>query len=198
MSSQIHRPPNYMGYGGPQAQHQLPQQHSVPHQDIQFDEAAFERAFDEASAELDSIQLTESQAPTLTKSSTETAELLNPTIAVSEAQSLRQLQSVGLEQHEEIEMSHSDLVDAEASARSAQVDDDDDTATHPRSQTDPKLEQDEMSRTAAALLDSVADNTSDKFQQSNFLTLMRQFRDRAVKVEGKDIVPVDGENREPV
>lgn len=49
-------------------------------------------------------------------------------------------------------------------------------------------DDDEMAETAARLLDSVADNTSEKFRQSTFLELMRRLRDREVRVEGDKIV----------
>ena len=51
-------------------------------------------------------------------------------------------------------------------------------------------DDDEMAETAARLLDSVADNTSEKFRQSTFLELMRRLRDREVRVEGDKMVEV--------
>jgi hypothetical protein len=51
-------------------------------------------------------------------------------------------------------------------------------------QNDP----DALARTAGHLLDSVRDNQSDKFQNSLFLGLMRQLRDKKVVVEGDKIV----------
>ena len=45
---------------------------------------------------------------------------------------------------------------------------------------------DELARTAGQLLDSVRNEQSQKFQQSNFLALMRRIRDREVEVEGDD------------
>jgi hypothetical protein len=47
---------------------------------------------------------------------------------------------------------------------------------------------DALARTAGQLLESVRGNTSQKFQNSEFLQLMRQFRDREVHVEGDKIV----------
>lgn len=47
---------------------------------------------------------------------------------------------------------------------------------------------DALARTAGQLLESVRNNTSQKFQNSEFLQLMRQFRDREVQVEGDKIV----------
>ncbi|KAI9734916.1 MAG: hypothetical protein M1834_001996 [Cirrosporium novae-zelandiae] len=45
---------------------------------------------------------------------------------------------------------------------------------------------DDLARTAGQLLDSVKHDQSQKFQQSNFLALMRRLRDKEVKVEGDD------------
>lgn len=47
---------------------------------------------------------------------------------------------------------------------------------------------DALSKTAGKLLHSVENNQSSKFQNSQFLTLMRQFRDRQALVEGDKIV----------
>ncbi|PQE19873.1 Peroxin 20 protein [Rutstroemia sp. NJR-2017a BVV2] len=57
---------------------------------------------------------------------------------------------------------------------------------------DPKQSPDALSRTAGQLLDSVRHDQSDKFQNSQFLQLMRQFRDREVVVEGDKLVDVGG------
>jgi hypothetical protein len=53
---------------------------------------------------------------------------------------------------------------------------------------------DAVARTAGQLLESVKDNQSDKFQKSQFLELMRQLRDREVRVEGDKIVGVQPED----
>ena len=58
----------------------------------------------------------------------------------------------------------------------------------------PKVnEDDEMAATAGRLLERVADNTSEKFQNSQFLELMRRLRDREVRVEGDKMVEVNGQ-----
>ncbi|KAK8216250.1 hypothetical protein IWZ01DRAFT_430709 [Phyllosticta capitalensis] len=54
----------------------------------------------------------------------------------------------------------------------------------------PNQEDEELARTAGQLLDSVAHDTSQKFQQSNFLALMRKLRDHEVRVEGDKVVEV--------
>lgn len=48
----------------------------------------------------------------------------------------------------------------------------------------------ELARTAGQLLENVKGDQSQKFQQSNFLSLMRQLRDREVRVEGDQLVDV--------
>jgi len=57
---------------------------------------------------------------------------------------------------------------------------------------------DALARTAAQLLDSVKDNRSDKFQNSQFLELMRQLRDREVTVQGDTIVGMDKEENQAI
>lgn len=52
-------------------------------------------------------------------------------------------------------------------------------------------DDDEMAETAGRLLERVADNTSEKFQNSQFLELMRRLRDREVRVEGDKMVDVN-------
>ena len=52
------------------------------------------------------------------------------------------------------------------------------------------IDGDELARTAGALLDRVKDDHSAKFQQSSFLALMRQLRDKEIVVDGEQMVPV--------
>ncbi|KAK7005741.1 hypothetical protein R3P38DRAFT_2556191 [Favolaschia claudopus] len=68
------------------------------------------------------------------------------------------------------------------------------SAVQPQShapQTNPYEEADELARTAALLLETVGDaqTTNLKFQNSEFLGLMRGLRDREVVVEGNEVVP---------
>ena len=51
-------------------------------------------------------------------------------------------------------------------------------------------EADELARTAGQLLENVRTDQSQKFRESNFLSLMRQLRDREVRVEGDKLVDV--------
>ena len=65
----------------------------------------------------------------------------------------------------------------------------------PQLQAQPDVDA-ELAHTAGVLLDTVADNQSEKFQQSSFLALMRQFRDHEVKVEGDKVVGVHDSNEQ--
>jgi hypothetical protein len=68
-----------------------------------------------------------------------------------------------------------------------------DLISHPNTQEtfDQSRENDEMARTAGQLLNSVSGDTSEKFQNSTFLQLMRQLRDKQVVVDGDKIRPAD-------
>lgn len=60
----------------------------------------------------------------------------------------------------------------------------------PKEELPQRNDEDEMAETAGKLLEKVADNTSEKFQNSQFLELMRRLRDREVRVEDDKIVEV--------
>lgn len=51
-------------------------------------------------------------------------------------------------------------------------------------------EADELAKTAGQLLENVKHDQSAKFQGSNFLSLMRQLRDKEVRIEGDNFVDV--------
>lgn len=51
---------------------------------------------------------------------------------------------------------------------------------------------DELARTAGQLLSAVQHDTSDKFQNSQFLALMRKIRDGEVRVEGEEFKETHG------
>ena len=69
-----------------------------------------------------------------------------------------------------------------------------DTIYHQASQEEQehtdKDNADELARTAGLLLDNLKHDQSQKFQNSNFLSLMRQLRDREIHVEGDKLVDV--------
>ena len=60
----------------------------------------------------------------------------------------------------------------------------------PRNESDLQTEVDELARTAGQLLDSLQGEQNSKFQQSSFLGLMRQLRDKEIRIEGDKMVSV--------
>ena len=150
-----------------------------------FDEAAFDQAFEQAAA-----AEAEAQA-SLHDERVRQAEIQRQTAASWQAvaedvqsyeQSLHALPEQMMQDYlEDLERIGADTI--EDVSRATQVD-----------QTTLD-DRDELARTAGALLDRVKGNQSEKFQQSSFLALMRQLRDKEVVVEGDDIVRVSHTHR---
>ncbi|KAF9251551.1 hypothetical protein DTO013E5_4022 [Penicillium roqueforti] len=145
--------PSYQMYGSSMNQMQPSQvMQTEQHHMQQFDESAFEAAFDQARADMELQGVDAAQLDTQ-KQSQETNEVGIPEPVTQEHIRLG-----------------SDLI--------------------PKSEKqDPETrnrDADELARTAGQLLDSVRNETSEKFQQSNFMALMRRIRDREVEVEGDD------------
>ena len=65
-----------------------------------------------------------------------------------------------------------------------------DEAAKAKQEREGENDADELARTAGQLLDNLKHDQSQKFQESNFLSLMRQLRDREVRVEGDKLVEV--------
>lgn len=59
----------------------------------------------------------------------------------------------------------------------------------------PLHDADELSLTAGLLLDNLKHEENPKFQNSQFMGLMKQFRDREVIVDGNEIIENDGRTR---
>ena len=140
-----------------------------------FDEEAFARAFEEAAqAEMASKEAESQQETSQQDSSQEQRENveLGQDIMINEsAERLLATTEEGLLDQERIGA---------------------DTIQDPATQ-DPKVAQEEngpdaLARTAGQLLDTVRNDQSTKFQNSQFLELMRQFRDREATVQGNMIV----------
>ncbi|KAF7893351.1 uncharacterized protein EAF02_000889 [Botrytis sinoallii] len=134
-----------------------------------FDEAAFARAFEQAAnaeSERAQQQELESQAASVQHEETHTMDHLHVT---KEAES-------------ELERAEKQLLGQ--SLLGADTIQDPATATSEQNIHAP----DALSRTAGELLSSVSNNQSEKFQNSQFLQLMRQFRDKEVTVEGDEVV----------
>ncbi|CAI7641780.1 unnamed protein product [Penicillium glandicola] len=146
--------PNYQMYGSSMNQMQPLQALQTEQQNHtqQFDESAFEAAFDQARADMELQGVDVAQQ--------DTHKNLEETNKVDVSEPVT---------HEQIRLG-SDLIPQN---------DKQDPQT--RSQ-----DADDLARTAGQLLDSVRNEQSQKFQQSNFLALMRRIRDREVEVQGDD------------
>ncbi|KAJ5530073.1 peroxin-20 Pex20-Penicillium chrysogenum [Penicillium freii] len=146
--------PGYQMYGSSMNQMQPSQgmQTEQQHHAQQFDESAFEAAFDQARADME-LQAVDVAQQDTQKHLQETNEV---EITEPVAQEQIRLGSDLIPQSEK--------QDPETQSRDA----------------------DELARTAGQLLDSVRNEQSQKFQQSNFLALMRRIRDREVEVAGDD------------
>jgi hypothetical protein len=141
---------------------------SQPQNEV-FDDEAFARAFDEAAqAELNHAQETHQ---TETTTSTQLHQQPQEEILLSESASrfMNEEPREAWRVHDQAPLGADTILE-----------------------DDPKQPPDALSRTAGQLLDSVRHDQSDKFQNSQFLQLMRQFRDREVVVEGDKLVDVGG------
>jgi hypothetical protein len=61
----------------------------------------------------------------------------------------------------------------------------------PRTSEQISRDHDELARTAGQLVNSVSGDKSSKFENSQFLSLMRKLRDRQVEVRGEDFHDID-------
>lgn len=145
--------PGYQMYGSMnQMQPSQVMQNQQQNPAEQFDESAFEAAFDQARADM---------------------ELQGSDFAQKDTQ--QNLQETPQDQAAE------PITQSEIRLGSDLIPQSDKQDPHARSR-----DADELARTAGHLLDSVRNDQSQKFQQSNFLALMRRIRDREVEVEGDD------------
>ncbi|ATZ46480.1 hypothetical protein BCIN_01g10650 [Botrytis cinerea B05.10] len=134
-----------------------------------FDDAAFARAFEQAAnAESERMQQQELES--------QAAKAQNEEIHAMDQQHVTKEAELELDRAEKQLLGQS-LLGADTIQDPA-------TATSEQNAHAP----DALSRTAGELLSSVSNNQSDKFQNSQFLQLMRQFRDKEVTVEGDKVV----------
>ncbi|CAG7917183.1 unnamed protein product [Penicillium olsonii] len=138
--------PNYPMYGSMNQMQpsQIPQSQQKPVE--QFDESAFEAAFDQARADME-------------------LQGANQKDTLNHLEDTHEYEPVT----EDIRLG-SDLI----------------PQTEKQDPQTKGRDADELARTAGQLLDSVRNEQSDKFAQSNFLALMRRIRDREVEVEGDE------------
>ncbi|KAL4879805.1 hypothetical protein BJY04DRAFT_193019 [Aspergillus karnatakaensis] len=155
------QPPYAPSYGlhNPQIGSYAPAQDVVASQSLgteTFNESAFEAAFEQAKADMTS-QFEDTTADAKTRGTT--LNDLYSTEEVSAQQIVPETIRIGSDTIPQINKDNSQTAVNDA---------------------------DELARTAGQLLNSVSNETNQKFQQSNFLALMRRIRDREVQVEGDE------------
>lgn len=148
----------------------------------QFDEAAFERAFDMAKEDM-MVDATPASAVENAQ-----AERADESLSFDQSQTAADMSREshqlhqnevlhGLnDQHQPLDM-HDRFLPEEVLREGQQ-----------ESQQSTRESDDALAATAQELLEKVENNQTDKFKNSQFLSLMRKLRDREVKVEGDKMV----------
>lgn len=189
--------PEYSMYVTPQAgfppqQDQYTAHHQVQVQPI-YNEAAFEAAFAQATQHVQNMALGEQQQQPQQQSAADLQQQqyhahLAETVATAQQQaaiSYQELLANGLPVLErapspsQLRIGSDAIPYREAQPQQQQSQQD--------RQHQENLDADELARTAGELLSSVQHDTSDKFQSSQFLALMRRIRDGQVRVMGEEL-----------
>lgn len=141
----------------------------------QFDEAAFERAFDMAKEDM-------------------MADVA-PVSAVDDAQMNQEVESMSAAKAEESHQLNQQDVEQSLSDLHHPLDSNEHALPegmireeHKEPEQNTRNDDDALAATAQELLEKVENNQTDKFRNSQFLGLMRRLRDREVKVEGDKMV----------
>ena len=149
----------------------------------QFDEAAFERAFDQAREDM----------------MAGTEEMETDQMVYERGASTGNYEVQGRLSQEEAELHHLEhlprpdvlqRLESDPIAEELLREDDSTVQTEDEQPEQDKQKEDDdaLALTAQELLEKVEHNQTDKFRNSQFLSLMRKLRDREVKVEGNDMV----------
>lgn len=182
----ISHDPNQNQFLSPATQYGQIQQHfpNQPQSEA-LDEAAFEAAFAEAA----SADLRATSSPLLQTNLQQPSQMTTTTSDSNDFQSASQhsppttvFPKIG-----------SDLIPPTTQNLTSNTTENQQEQEQPQQATD--ADADSLALTAGELLHSVKDDSSEKFQQSNFLALMRRLRDREVVVRGDDIVENGDNNR---
>ena len=187
---------SYPMFDGTSSQLSSIAQQKQPEQEDTFDEEAFERAFEAAKSEMEQAQEQERLDNTQHNSNGGHTLMAYQT----QLERLEQQQEEGEKQQANVELGNDVLINesAEHLMRSNHLVEQERIGSDrilykdqdQRAEQAPHDESDDLARTAGQLLDNVKHDQSQKFQESNFLALMRQLRDREVRVEGDKMVDV--------
>lgn len=141
----------------------------------QFDEAAFERAFDMAKEDMmvDLTPVSVEEDVQAERAEQTTADMSSESHQLHQNEVLQNLN----DQHQPLDNMQNHLLPEEVIREGQQ---------EPHQST--RESDDALAATAQELLEKVENNQTDKFRNSQFLGLMRKLRDREVKVEGDKMV----------
>jgi hypothetical protein len=149
----------------------------------QFDEAAFDRAFDLAREDMMAdVEDTAQQEATDQRAAEVEA------IVEQEATSMLKEIEATTNLHDYLSNQSSHPPDIEHEPVEEMIEQDEQIQQQPEEQQAPYNDDDQLAATAQELLEKVEHNQSDKFKNSQFLGLMRRLRDREVRVEGDKMV----------
>ena len=157
----------------------------------QFDDAAFERAFDQAREDMmvdtEDVRAVE-EIPYQTGASTGSYEEHVDQVRKEAMAAIREHQENVAKGHDNDDMTYFedkfDFGDEPMNEVTIQQQEEKQEQTQERQQED----DDALAATAQELLEKVEHNKTDKFRNSQFFGLMRRLRDREVKVEGDKMV----------
>ncbi|RDL41757.1 uncharacterized protein BP5553_01736 [Venustampulla echinocandica] len=144
-----------------------------------FDEAAFARAFEEAA------QLEDEVAQQGLEAEQDDSQVDGIQEAASQQQQGQLGEEILLDKSAERLLESEETLTTQGLIGADQIHHP--SGTNWQTQHQPQ-DHDALARTASQLLDNVQDDQSSKFQNSNFLRLMRQLRDKEVTVKGDKIV----------
>lgn len=152
----------------------------------QFDEAAFERAFDMAREDM-MADVEQEQQPMM-QDDQDLEAMIERVEAATEQEATNMLQEVA--QEDERYWRPEDTIhgsDIEHQPFYEPIHDEQ-RAVHEEQQQQSNHDDDQLAATAQELLEKVSHDQSDKFKNSQFLSLMRKLADREVRVEGDQMV----------
>jgi hypothetical protein len=204
-----HMAQGYSWNSGMQSPQYLPQPSLVAQgkqkadENTQFDAAAFEAAFELAQQDALAAEIQAEREEIDTLVAAKEAELNAQRHNQPQTNHLADLDlSQAMEQEQIHEEPWPDTMATEyPRALMNELDQENLNQTSQRPQSDKEQQEpqqkgftdEELARTAGALLDSVSHDTSTKFQESVFLQLMRRIRDHEVRVEGEHFVEVSND-----
>lgn len=138
----------------------------------QFDEAAFERAFDMAKEDMMGDEMSAAEQHEEAVATAKTAQVSQESHQLNQNDILESQHDV----QQPLDIDNHFLAEEHA------------VQEQQESEQSTREDDDALAATAQELLEKVEHNQTDKFRNSQFLGLMRKLRDREVKVEGDKMV----------